>query len=515
MPSGTNERPSQQIVNSGAGFPGSSFYPSHNIWASRGLSTNLNNPTSVGISGLTNVPDSDGSPTGFGNALMPNSEADPVWSSRPWNNNDHSPRGVSTSPGTTRAGLTGGAALFDPAPPAIGRPNGGYDAANEANGYAALFGSRQRPQESYMDSIAARSGSRDSSLTSSRQQQGSTLPDRYRQGHTPSNSIHSQRAGPNSRSFGLNSQVESDLALRFRHASIDDPNGGAAQPFQLNPGSQPWNSNDESTSWRLGPSSDPYDSVGSYFGNIGLAGRQEMGSNYRLENGNSLRGYATTPESFSSRRPSRDQRSTGVDPRDLLQQQQQQQLAMRQNFIGTTFDYTSFPAQYPVPGLGGFNPGFQQPLMQGYGLPGTLPNFLAGASSLAPSPRRDQDPARGIRSALLEEFRHSNKSSRRHDLKDIYNHVVEFSGDQHGSRFIQQKLETANSDEKDQVFREIEPNATQLMKDVFGNYVVQKFFEHGNQVQKKVLAEKIKGKVIDLSVQVYACRVVQKVRNIH
>ncbi len=94
----------------------------------------------------------------------------------------------------------------------------------------------------------------------------------------------------------------------------------------------------------------------------------------------------------------------------------------------------------------------------------------------------------------------------------IYNHIVEFSGDQHGSRFIQQKLETANSDEKDRVFREIEPNAMQLMTDVFGNYVIQKFFEHGDQNQKKVLANRMKGQVLNLSLQMYACRVVQKVR---
>jgi mRNA-binding protein PUF3 len=88
---------------------------------------------------------------------------------------------------------------------------------------------------------------------------------------------------------------------------------------------------------------------------------------------------------------------------------------------------------------------------------------------------------------------------------------VEFSGDQHGSRFIQHKLETANSDEKDQVFREIRPNALQLMTDVFGNYVIQKFFEHGNQVQKRVLAEEMKGHIFNLSLQMYGCRVVQKV----
>ena len=89
--------------------------------------------------------------------------------------------------------------------------------------------------------------------------------------------------------------------------------------------------------------------------------------------------------------------------------------------------------------------------------------------------------------------------------------MVEFSGDQHGSRFIQQKLETANSDEKEQLFREIQPNALQLMTDVFGNYVIQKLFEHGNQVQKRVLAEQMKNHVTELSMQMYGCRVVQKV----
>jgi hypothetical protein len=56
--------------------------------------------------------------------------------------------------------------------------------------------------------------------------------------------------------------------------------------------------------------------------------------------------------------------------------------------------------------------------------------------------------------------------------QDIYGYIVEFSGDQHGSRFIQQKLETATSEEKQGVFDEIVPdNALQLIQDVFGNYV--------------------------------------------
>jgi len=92
--------------------------------------------------------------------------------------------------------------------------------------------------------------------------------------------------------------------------------------------------------------------------------------------------------------------------------------------------------------------------------------------------------------------------------------VVEFSGDQHGSRFIQQKLETANSDEKDRVFKELHKDSLQLMLDVFGNYVIQKFFEHGDQNQKRILANCMKGRVVELSLQMYGCRVVQKVCSI-
>ncbi|SMR46475.1 unnamed protein product [Zymoseptoria tritici ST99CH_1E4] len=124
-------------------------------------------------------------------------------------------------------------------------------------------------------------------------------------------------------------------------------------------------------------------------------------------------------------------------------------------------------------------------------------------------PHRDGAPGEGVQSALMYEFK-SNTKTKRYELRDIYDHIAEFSGDQHGSRFIQTKLETANSDEKERVFREIEPNAIPLMTDVFGNYVIQKFFEHGDQTHKKILANKMKGQVLQLSLQMYGCRVVQK-----
>ncbi|EIM90053.1 ARM repeat-containing protein [Stereum hirsutum FP-91666 SS1] len=123
--------------------------------------------------------------------------------------------------------------------------------------------------------------------------------------------------------------------------------------------------------------------------------------------------------------------------------------------------------------------------------------------------RRKEHGGVALRSPLLDEFR-ANKA-RKWELRDIQGHVVEFSGDQHGSRFIQQKLESASSEEKQFVFDEIVPsNALALIQDVFGNYVIQKLFEHGTQVQKTVLATSMETHILSLSLQMYGCRVVQK-----
>jgi pumilio RNA-binding family len=98
-------------------------------------------------------------------------------------------------------------------------------------------------------------------------------------------------------------------------------------------------------------------------------------------------------------------------------------------------------------------------------------------------------PTAALRSQLLEDFR-ANKA-RNWELQvcglqrpslaciltylivqDVYGNIVEFSGDQRGSRFIQRKLETATTEERQIVFDEIIPNnALQLIQDVFGNYV--------------------------------------------
>lgn len=111
-------------------------------------------------------------------------------------------------------------------------------------------------------------------------------------------------------------------------------------------------------------------------------------------------------------------------------------------------------------------------------------------------------------SPLLEELK-SNKG-RSLELSDVLNHVVEFSMDQYGSRFIQQKLETASTEDKITILPKIIPHARSLMTDVFGNYVIQKFFEHGTETQRKELADQLLGHVLGLSLQMYGCRVIQK-----
>ncbi|KAJ3098174.1 Pumilio 1 [Phlyctochytrium planicorne] len=184
----------------------------------------------------------------------------------------------------------------------------------------------------------------------------------------------------------------------------------------------------------------------------------------------------------------RDQR--GPDSRDPLDKKmrilQQQQTLMREQLLRREYlqSLNSFPSQ------AGQSPA-----------PSLRRTAEAGTAQV-------NDPGHGMRSAILEEFR--NNKNKKYELRDIVGNIVEFSGDQHGSRFIQQKLETANSEEKQMVFDEILPNALQLMTDVFGNYVIQKFFEHGNQIQKQILAKQMEGHVLSLSLQMYGCRVVQK-----
>jgi len=96
------------------------------------------------------------------------------------------------------------------------------------------------------------------------------------------------------------------------------------------------------------------------------------------------------------------------------------------------------------------------------------------------------------------------------DLKSLLGHYVEYSRDQHGSRFIQQQIELADAEGNQMVFHEVLPAANSLMIDLFGNYVIQKFFVFGTDRQKLSLMEKLHGQVLSLTMNTYGCRVIQK-----
>lgn len=96
------------------------------------------------------------------------------------------------------------------------------------------------------------------------------------------------------------------------------------------------------------------------------------------------------------------------------------------------------------------------------------------------------------------------------ELSEIRGRVAEMSRDQAGSRFLQQKYETASLEDKQMVFEEIFRCGFSLMIDVFGNYVVQKILEFGNMEQRRAIANQMTGRVIELSMHMYGCRVMQK-----
>lgn len=111
-------------------------------------------------------------------------------------------------------------------------------------------------------------------------------------------------------------------------------------------------------------------------------------------------------------------------------------------------------------------------------------------------------------SSLLEEFRSSKP--RTWTLNSIKSHILQFCQDQNGSRFIQQQLEIASSEEKQLVLKEILPSIRVLRNDVFGNYVIQKLLEYGTDSIRLSLYTTFQNEMLEMSLQMYGCRVVQK-----
>eukprot|EP01079_Euglenida_sp_SAG-EU17-18_P009557 gene9557-1718_t len=157
-----------------------------------------------------------------------------------------------------------------------------------------------------------------------------------------------------------------------------------------------------------------------------------------------------------------------------------------------------------LPGRG-YHGGF--PAHPARGAPGRSGQDKMGANKPVRQRRTKDIP----HSKLLDNFR-SKSTTHAWTLKDIRDHVVEFSQHQNGSRFIQAMLESPQcpAEDKELVFQEVLPVVIGLSQDLFGNYVVQKLIQHGTDSHRKQIANSLKGQVIALSLQPYGCRVLQK-----
>ena len=175
----------------------------------------------------------------------------------------------------------------------------------------------------------------------------------------------------------------------------------------------------------------------------------------------------------------------------------------------------TYPDQYSPTSVGSFS--YSPP----QSIPWDIPFGSLDLSKRSPPPLTGTSPPRrlgqtsrrkslgeGRRCQLLEDFRNGRLTGM--ELSDVQTHVVDFAKDQHGSRFIQQKLEQCTDEEKEMVFSEVLPASYSLITDVFGNYVIQKFFEFGTLDQKATLVERLHGHVPALSLHTYGCRVIQK-----
>ncbi|CZR61400.1 uncharacterized protein PAC_11296 [Phialocephala subalpina] len=138
-------------------------------------------------------------------------------------------------------------------------------------------------------------------------------------------------------------------------------------------------------------------------------------------------------------------------------------IALSPSIIGSDYGFAEYGFD-PIPEKLSFSTsssGFVEPsILYGYSHSSyTSPALPQESEKPAPPPTSAFSPESRTeaRNVLLEEFRSNSKFNKRYELKDLYNHVVDYSGDQHGTRFIRQKLETANSDEKEPLFREIQP----------------------------------------------------------
>ncbi|KAL0226755.1 hypothetical protein P9112_014079 [Eukaryota sp. TZLM1-RC] len=141
--------------------------------------------------------------------------------------------------------------------------------------------------------------------------------------------------------------------------------------------------------------------------------------------------------------------------------------------------------------------------------------YKAPSLPMQPKEPQTQPPSRFSSNAVPFNPKNSNSRGgadrfRGRSITSFAGKLGELCCDQHGSRYIQERLEDASDHEKELVFSELRPVLVNMALEPFGNYVIQKFFSVGLATHIDELVEMLRGRIKDLTLQMYGCRVVQK-----
>lgn len=287
--------------------------------------------------------------------------------------------------------------------------------------------------------------SRDPSLPPSRGNGSPAMQDRYpfSGGHTPSNSVGLSRGalagtvysttGPSkaavpSRPYDLTSRGQDDpnaALAAVSSLSLDDRSGSGANGTPLNPSPRGLNSGAPVQSW---PSNGP--KAARYVQDpTSLNGFPPMGqADPRHAAPNRGSGLERAPQNFipgtGHYTPPRDGRNQRPASRDAAMPQANGQTPPlfydpgRLNQAALAMYHQQILPAELAAGLHGYPlaSSAQQPIFRGPGYQFPMKSFSPGGASLFPGGRA-HDPAAGMRSAVLEEFRNSKASTHRWDLK--------------------------------------------------------------------------------------------------
>merc|ERR1719193_1978722 len=90
------------------------------------------------------------------------------------------------------------------------------------------------------------------------------------------------------------------------------------------------------------------------------------------------------------------------------------------------------------------------------------------------------------------------------------NTLFAFVTDQEGSRFLQENLGSATTEQLWETFNHLKRDFITISQDVYGNYIAQKYLELGSDELRSAVLETLLPNISSLSLQLYGCRVVQK-----